>query len=236
MTLHRKHSSDPPSSLPSRFSISIKSLSGTNLRRWFHQSHQALINGCSHMVNYASRMYRYLQAVKHHEREERAWRNRATMGYDAPRRAAIGEFPQKGREGTALRTTRITPDSSAAIYQSYKRRREEMAVRAGLRLDEVPYPALWLEGLVRSTEGLPSLPGWMVGFWRMEWPDVVSWLSPFSWWARFWKWYWTGSIPWTWKITFFTAEALWVRGRLSAGFWPCVVVLGQTMMIYYLLH
>lgn len=230
----KKHGSDPPLSSSSRFSIFIKSLSGTNYRRWFYQSYQTLINSCSQVVNYARLMYRYLRAVKDDEREVRAQRNRVDTRYHAARRAAIRESLQQWREGAAIRTIITTPETASAIHQSAVRKREEMATRAGLYLDEVPYPVLWLEWLIRKAEGLPSLHGWGVGFWGMEWQDVVSMPSPFSWWARFWEWYWTDSFSWTRMMIFLSADALWVRFWLGLGFWPCLVVLAQTMVICYM--
>ena len=94
------------------------------------------------------------------------------------------------------------------------------AARVGMRLDEVPYPTLWLEGLVRSTEGLSSLPS------PPSWPDVVSLLSPFSWWVRFWRWWWRRTVSWTWMILCWTGGALYSKIWRGLGVRSCLEILG----------
>ena len=224
----KKHSSDPPALLSNRFSKSIKSLSKPNLRRWLHQSYQALTDGCSYVVTYGPRIYRFLHGAKYDEKEERALKNQLTVGYDAARRTAIGDSPQKGSQDVALRWIRPRPKFSVAINRTAAQKTEDAAARVGLRLDEVPYPALWLEGLVRSTEELPSLPSPS---------DVVSWsrgYPPFSWWARFWKWYWRRVTSWTWMIIIFTVIALWLRFWKGAEVGQCLAFVFYMMVICYL--
>ena len=221
--------SDPSSPSSSGFSEPIKRLSDTNLGHWFHQYYQAL---CSYIVDYFGRIYLHFQVVREHKREERARWSRLTVDYDAALRAVIGEAPHKEREVAALCTARREFDISVFESQSTERLREKMA-RAGLRLDEVPYPALWLEGLVWSTEELLSLPGLWARSWGMESLDVVSWLSwlsPLNGLARLWEWFWTTFIKLTLMIAIAVAQGLFLRALLGPGI-ALTIVFSQMILV-----
>ena len=214
-----KHNNNPLSSLSNHFSTSNKSLSGTNLCRWFHQFRQVLTDGCSYVMNYGPRIYRFLNGAKYDEREERAQWEQLTVGFDAAQRAAIG---------ATLNTISTMPNFTVLVNRTAEQKTKDGAARVGMRLDEVPYPALWLEGLVRSTEGLPSLPS------PPSWPDVVSLLSPFSWWARFWRWWWRRTVSWTWMMLCLTGGALYLKLWRGLGVRSCLEILGCMMVICYM--
>lgn len=107
-----------------------------------------------HIADYTTRTLHYLRAVRCHENEKKAQGDRSTMDCTPPR--TIGEDRQRAESATHQ-----PPTSSPAIVQSPARRTQETAARAGLRPENVPYLALWLEEPVRAYERTPSVSsGW----------------------------------------------------------------------------
>lgn len=105
-----------------------------------------LTDSFRNLAHYHGRVYRYLLAARHDEREKQASKGHRTLD-DAPHRRRIktGRRLVPGAAHTA-------PPDPLVVFQTPAATRAKVAARAGMSLDEVPTVALWLEGPVRATE------------------------------------------------------------------------------------